>query len=94
MASRKSKRGTDEEKKLSREAIDSLEHFFQFNHPKYFSRNLRSMVVDWMESNSSGGPIYQEEVLSQLNSFFIVLDLIEDEGTFNSEDYKENWGHQ
>ena len=51
------------------------------------------MVVDWMESNSSGGPIYQEEVLAQLNSFFDVLDLIEDEGTFDSEDYKEDWGH-
>ena len=90
---RKNRKGIHEERRLSKEAIDSLEHFFQFNHPKYFSRNLRSMVVDWMESNSSGGPIYQEEVLAQLNSFFDVLDLIEDEGTFDSEDYKEDWGH-
>ena len=47
-----------------------------------------------MESQSDGGPIYQEELLSQLTTFFPVLDLIEDEGKFDSEDYETNWGHK
>jgi hypothetical protein len=90
---RRMKRNISEEEKLSAVAIESLEHFFRFNHPKYFSRNLRSMVIDWIEWNSAAPPAYQQEVLSQLNNFLVVLDLIEDEGTFNTEEYKENWGH-
>ncbi len=83
-----------EEQKLSKEAIAAIEHFFWCFPPKYFSRNLRSMVVDWMEGQSIGGPLYQEELLSQLTTFFPVLDLIEDEGKFDSEDYERNWGHK
>lgn len=52
------------------------------------------MVVDWMAHNSGGEPFYEEELLSQVSQFFNVLDLIEDEGRFDSEDYKINWGHK
>lgn len=93
MAKRKGKK-SKEEQKLSKEAIERIEHFFWCHPPKYFSRNLRSMTVDWMERQRGGGPIYQEELLSQLTSLFPVLDLIEDEGKFDSEDYERNWGHR
>lgn len=93
MAKKKVKESKDEQK-LSKEAIESIEHFFWCHPPKYFSRNLRNMVVEWMESNTDGGPAYDEELLSQLSSFFHVLDLIEDEGKFDSEDYEINWGHK
>jgi hypothetical protein len=93
MAKNKIKK-SKEEQKLSKEAIESIEHFFWCHPPKYFSRNLRSMIVDWMEGHSGGAPIYQEELLSQLTTFFPVLDLIEDEGKFDSEDYEINWGHK
>ena len=93
MARKKSKKSKDEQK-LSKEAIERIEHFLWCFPPKYFSRNLRSMVVDWMENNTDGGPIYEEELLSQISSFFRVLDLIEDEGIFDSEDYEINWGHK
>lgn len=93
MAKKKVKKSRDEQK-LSKEAIERIEHFFWCIPPKYFSRNLRSMIVDWVESKCDGGPIYQEELLSQLTMFFPVLDVIEDEGKFDSEDYERNWGHK
>lgn len=93
MAKKKIKKSKDEQK-LSKEAIARIEHFFWCCPPKYFSRNLRIMTVDWMERQSGGEPLYQEELLSQLTTFFPVLDLIEDEGRFDSEDYERNWGHK
>lgn len=84
MTKKKSK-SVNDEPKLSKEAIAAMEHFFSCFPPKYFSRNLRRMVVDWMESNVAGGPDYDEELLSQLSLFFPVLDLIEDEGQFEQE---------
>lgn len=93
MAKKKIKKSVAEQK-LSKEAIEAIEHFFWCCPPKYFSRNLRSMSIGWMERQSAGGPLYQEELLSQLTSFFPVLDLIEDESKFESEDYEKNWGHK
>lgn len=84
MAKKKSENAHDEPR-LSKEAIAAFEHFFSCFPPKNFSRNLRSMVVDWMESNVDGGPLYDAELLSQLSLFFPVLDLIEDEGQFDQE---------
>lgn len=94
MAKKKTEPPNKEEQKLSKEAIESIEHFFWCHPPKYFSRNLRSLIVDWMELNDTGVPSFQDELLSQLTSFFPVLDLIEDEGKFDSEDYDINWGHK
>lgn len=92
MAKKKVK-GEKVERKLSKEAIDAIEHFFWCTPPKYFNRNLRGMLVDWLEYSSGMEASFQEELLSQLMIFFPVLDLIEDEGKFESEDYKRNWGH-
>lgn len=94
MAKKVSKKSHEHEPKLSKDAIENLEHFFRCHPPKYFNRNLRSLVVDWMECNNTGAPIFQDELLSQLNSLFPVLDHIEDEGIFDSEDYEINWGHK
>jgi hypothetical protein len=69
MAKKKGKK-SNEEQKLSKEAIERIEHFFWCIPPKYFSRNLRNMTVDWMESQRGGSPLYQEELLSQLTTFF------------------------
>lgn len=80
--------------KLSKEAIEKIEHFFWCCPPKYFSRNLRSLVVDWMERNDDGPTFFQQELFLQLILFFPILDLIEDEGKFTSEDYDTNWGHK
>lgn len=92
MAKKKGKK-PNEEPKLSKEAIERMEHFFRCVPPKYFSRNLRSMLVDWLEYSSGMEASFQEELLSQLMMFFPVLDLLEDEGKFDSEDYKRNWRH-
>jgi hypothetical protein len=92
MAKKTIKKSKDEQK-LSKEAIEAIEHFFWCCPPKYFGRNLRSMLVDWLEYSSGMEASFREELLSQLMMFFPVLDLIEDEGKFDSEDYKINWGH-
>jgi hypothetical protein len=93
MARKKIKKSKDEQK-LSKEAIEAIEHFFRCYPPKYFSRNLRCLIVDWMERNNDGITLFQEELFSQLTLFFRVLDLIEDEGKFDLQDYERNWGHK
>ncbi len=94
MAKKKSKTSKEENPKLSKEAIERMEHFFSCHPPKYFNRNLRSLIVDWMDLNNIGEADFQEELLAQLNSFFPVLDFIEDEGKFGSEDYNINRVHK
>jgi hypothetical protein len=92
MAKRK-KKATPPAKKeplLSEEMQEGIDHFFSCFPPKHFSRNLRNMSIDLIELNNGLEPLYLQELFMQLSLFFPLLDLIEDEGNYHSEDYEHN----
>lgn len=76
--------------RLSKEVLENIDHFFTCFPPKHFSRNLRNMIVDLMEAHDGTEPMYLHELLMQLSMFFPVLDSIEDEGKYHSDDYERN----
>ena len=78
------------EPRLSKDVLENIDHFFSCFPPKHFSRNLRNMTVDLIEAHNGTEPQYLHELLMQLSMFFPVLDSIEDEGKYYSEDYERN----
>ncbi len=78
------------EPELSPELQSAFLHFLTNFPPKYFSRNLRDMFIDFIELNRGLYPHYLTELSFQLSMFYNVLDIAEDEGKYDSKDYERN----
>lgn len=63
---------------LSKEVQVELAAFLQHFPPKEFSRNLRQMVLEYMESQLGGVSSHTDRLIIALESFFNVLDIVED----------------
>lgn len=77
---------------LSKEVQIELAAFLQHFPPKEFSRNLRQMVLEYMESQLGGVSSHTDRLLIALESFFNVLDIAEDKWT--KVDVMEIWKYK
>lgn len=83
---KRSKTSKKVEPVLSKELQSEFAHFLQCHPPKFFSRNLRNMVVELITHQKGFYPDYLNPLLMALEMFFDVLDKAEDEG----EGYSKN----
>jgi hypothetical protein len=63
---------------LNKEVQIELAAFLQHYPPKQFSRLLRQMALQFMETQLAGVADYTDKLLLALESFFNVLDVAED----------------
>jgi len=64
---------------LSPELQEAFAHFLECNPPKYFSRNLRNVLVEVVTNQKGDYPMYLNALLLSMEMFFEVLDTAEDE---------------
>lgn len=64
---------------LSKELQCAFAHFLQCYPPKFFSRNLRNMVVELVTYQKGCYPDYLNPLLMAMEMFFDLLDKAEDE---------------
>jgi hypothetical protein len=64
---------------LSPELQDAFAHFLDCHPPKFFSRNLRNVLVEVVANHQGNYPLYLNSFLLSMEMFFEVLDTAEDE---------------
>ena len=72
---------------LSIKLQESFARFLDFVSPKHFSRSLRDATLEISENCEEGVPLYHGDLVRGLEMFFHVLDLAEDEGKYNNNEY-------
>ncbi len=67
-------------KKLSPTLKHQLRRFCETHYPDRVSRNLRRMLLDYLDNELQVGiPVYLEELIWQLNDLFELLDTAAEE---------------
>jgi hypothetical protein len=64
---------------LTKPLKEAFVQFLEYHPPSRINRNLRRMLVDYMMYDGSRESIYIYETLLDLDGFFSLLDVAEDE---------------
>jgi hypothetical protein len=64
---------------ISQELLEQFERFYEYHPAKRFSRNLRSMLLEFLMYDGSAEAEYLRELMIDLDGLFSLLDAMEDD---------------
>lgn len=64
---------------VSQELLEAFERFYEYHPARRFSRNLRSMLLEFLMYDGSAEAEYLRELMIDLDGLFSLLDAMEEE---------------
>lgn len=79
MARKKNKNQIDKSTQaIDENLLEALNHFIEFHPPERMSRNLRKMLVEFLQYQGATEAVYLNDLLYDLEGLFHVLDVASD----------------
>ncbi len=64
---------------ISQELLEQFERFYEYHPARRFSRNLRSMLLEFLMYDGSAEAEYLRDLVIDLDGLFTLLDAMEEE---------------